>query len=76
MHMSEDGRTFFGRVRPMCSHFFTPFSLQYTRVVHRKIPGRTVSICVHPRSAQNKTLISNTDYNRVANRLTYIFQAL
>ena len=60
-HISEAGRTFFGRVRPMCAHFFTQFSLQYTRGVHRKIPGRTVSICVHPRGAQNKTLISNTD---------------
>ena len=29
--------------------------------MHRKITGRTVSICVHPRGAQNKTLISNTD---------------
>ena len=60
-HISEAGRTFFGRVRPMCAHFFTQLSLQYTRGVHRKIPGRTVSICVHPRGAQNKTLISNTD---------------
>ena len=49
-----------GRVHPMCANFFTQFSLQYTRGVHRKIPGRTVSICVHPRGAQNKTLISNT----------------
>ena len=59
-YISEAGRTFFGRVRPMCAHFFTQFSLQYTRVVHWKIPGRTVSICVHSRSAQNKTLISNS----------------
>ena len=57
VHISEAGRTFFGRVRPMCAQF----SLQYTRGVHRKIPGRTVSICVHPRVAQNKTLISNTE---------------
>ena len=42
------------------AHFFTQFSLQYTRVVNWKIPGRAVSICVHPRSAQNKTLILNT----------------
>ena len=60
-HISAAGRTFFGRVRPMCAHFFTQFSLQYTRGVHREIPGRTVSICLHPRGAQNKTLISNTD---------------
>ena len=60
-HISAAGRTFFGRVRPMCAHFFTRFSFQYTRGVHRKIFGRTISICVHPSGAQNKALISNTD---------------
>ena len=45
---------------PAGAHFFTQFSLQYSRGVHRKIPRRTVSICVHPRGAQNKTLISKT----------------
>ena len=59
-HISAAGRTFFGHVRPMCAHFFTQFSLQYTRGVHRKIPGRTVLIWMHPRGAQNKTLVSNT----------------
>ena len=59
-HISAAGRTFFGRVRPMCAHIFIQFSLLHTRGVHRKIPGRTVLICVHPRGAQNKTLFSNT----------------
>ena len=61
-HISEAGRTVFGHVRPMWENIFTQFSLQYMRGVHRKIPGRTVSIYVHRRSAQNKTLISNTSY--------------
>ena len=59
-HISAAVRTFFGRVRPMCAHFFTQLSLLYTRGVHRKNPVRTVSIRMHPRGAQNKTLISNT----------------
>ena len=62
VHISEAGRTFFGCVRPLGAHFFTQFSLQYTRGVHRKTPERTVSICVHPRGTQNKTLISNNVY--------------
>ena len=54
--ISAAGGTFFGRVHPMCAHFFTQFSLQYTRGVHRKIPRRTVSICVHPRGAHNNAM--------------------
>ena len=59
-HISAAGRTFFRRVCPMYSHLYTQFSLQYTRGVHGKIPGGTVSICVHPWSAHKKNLILNT----------------
>ena len=52
-----DGRTFLRSIL-----------IEYTRGVHRKIPRRTVSICVHPRGAQNKTLISNTDVH-----VSYLF---
>ena len=61
------------RFSDMCAHFVTQFSLQYTRGVHRKIPRRTVSTCVHPRGAQNRTLISNTAYDKKDNTLKLNF---
>ena len=58
---------FFGRVRTMCACLITQFSLQYTRVVHRKIHRRTVSICVYERGKLNFStvllIISNKTFS-------------
>ena len=60
VHISEAGCTFF-YVWALCVHIFSLNS--HCNILEKctgKYPRRTVSICVHPRGAQNKTLISNT----------------
>ena len=58
-HISDDGRTIFGRVHPMCMHF--PYREKLIEA-QGKVTGRTVVKSLHPLSAENKTLISNTGY--------------
>ena len=44
----------------MCARFLSHLLLVYIGRVHREISGCTVSWEVHPASAQNKSLISDT----------------
>ena len=44
----------------MCARFLSHLLLVYIGRVHREISGCTVLLEVHPASAQNKSLISDT----------------
>ena len=46
----------------MCARFLSNLSFLYIRRVHGAISGCTVLWEVHPASAQNKSLISDTVY--------------
>ena len=46
----------------MCARFLGHVLLPYIGMVHGAISGCTVLCEVHPASAQNKSLISDTDY--------------
>ena len=47
----------------MCARFLSHLLLLYTGRVHGSISGCTVLWEVHPASAQNKSLISDTGFN-------------
>ena len=48
----------------MCAHFLSHLLFLYIGRVHGPISGCTVFWEVHPVSAQNKSLISDTDTDR------------
>ena len=60
-HISTAGCTISGGVHPVCASFLSHLLLLYTGRVHGSISGCTVLWEVHPASAQNKSLISDTD---------------
>ena len=47
----------------MCARFLSHLLLVYIGRVHREISGCTVLLEVHPASAQNKSLISDTGFS-------------
>ena len=53
--------TIFGGLHPVCARFLSYLLLLYIGRVHGAIPGCTVLWEVHPASAQNKSLISDTN---------------
>ena len=61
MHIFIAGCTISGGVHPECARFLGYLLLLYIGRVHGAISGCTVLGEVHPVSAQNKTLISDTD---------------
>ena len=56
--------TILGGVHPVCARFLSHLLLLYTGRVYGSISGCTVLWEVHPASAQNKSLISDTDMHR------------
>ena len=56
----------------MCARFLSHLLLVYIGRVHREISGCTVLWEVHPASAQNKSLISDTGRDRHAPDKHYI----
>ena len=60
VHISTAGCTIFGVVHKVCARFLSHLSLLYIGRVHGAISGSTVLWEVHPVSAQNKSLISDT----------------
>ena len=60
VHISAAGCTIFEGVHPECARFFEYLSLLHIRRVHGENPGCTVLGEMHPVSAHNKTLISDT----------------
>ena len=61
VHISTAGCTVLGGVHPVCARFLSHLLLLYIERVHGKISRCTVLWEVHPASAQNKSLISDTD---------------
>ena len=61
VHISTAGCTILGGVHPVCARFLSHLLLVYIGRVHGAISGCTVLWEVHPASAQNKSLISDTD---------------
>ena len=61
VHISMAGCTILGSVHPVCARLLRHLSLLYIGRVHGAISGCTVLWEVHPTSAQNKSLISDTD---------------
>ena len=61
VHISTAGCTILGGVHPVCARFLSHLLLLYIGRVHGAISGCTVLREVHPASAQNKSLISDTD---------------
>ena len=62
VHISTAGCTILGGVHPVCARFLNHVLLLYIGRVHAAISGCTlVDLCeVHPASAKNKSLISDT----------------
>ena len=61
VHIFSAGCTIFGGVHPACARFLRYVLILYIGRVHGSISGCTVLGDVHPVSAQNKSLISDTD---------------
>ena len=61
VHISTAGCTILGGVHPVCARFLSNLLLLCIGRVHGAISGCTVLWEVHPASAQNKSLISDTD---------------
>ena len=57
----------------MCARFLSHLLLLYNGRVHGAISGCTVLLEVHPVSAQNKSLISDTD-GRYHRHLNFFFK--
>ena len=66
VHISTAGCTILGGVHPVCARFLNHLLLLYIRRVHGAISGCTVLREVHPVSAQNKSLISDTELSNVS----------
>ena len=61
VHISTAGCTILGGVHPVCARFLGHVLLLYIGMVHGAISGCIVLCGVHPASAQNKSLISDTE---------------
>ena len=61
VHISTAGCTILGGVHPVCASFLSHLLLLYIGRVHGAISGCTILQKVHPASAQNKSLISDTE---------------
>ena len=61
VHIFTAGCTIFEGVHLVCARFFSHFVLLYIGRVHGPFSGCTVLGEVHPVSAQNISLISDTD---------------
>ena len=59
-HISTAGCMLLRGVHPVCARFLSHLLLLYIERVHGAISGCTVLCEVHPASAQNKSLISDT----------------
>ena len=59
-HIFTAGCTIFGGVHPLCARFLSHFVLLYIGRVHGPFSACTVLKEVHPVSAQNNSLISDT----------------
>ena len=62
VHISTARCTIFGGVHSVCARFLSHLSLLYIKSVHEEMSGCTVLGEGHPVSAQNKSLISDTDW--------------
>ena len=61
-HISTAGCKILGGVHPVCARFLSHLLLLYIERVHGAISGCTVLWEVHPASAQNNSLILDTDW--------------
>ena len=60
VQISTSGCTIFGGVHPVCVRVLSYLLLLYIRRVHGEMSGCKVLWDMHPASAQNKSLISDT----------------